>query len=220
MKFKVTLRPQRSYGLLGTGSPGRPPRLSHSYWALCFKALFFTSIEGTVSLKFWLFVCVRFVLCLYRDWFCWFDLRNGFIYEESFEMCICWCVWWSGDDPVCNLFTCSNCVIPKLNEYQKKIILCYYKSAVVYILVILVGVWSDSSICCCHNVFSVQVLTCVHYSVVTIQERDCACINVLPVLFLVAWNLLLTFVCKVLACNLKKAKTKKQKKAQHDCCEK
>ena len=24
------LRPQRPYGLLGTGSPGRPPRLSHS----------------------------------------------------------------------------------------------------------------------------------------------------------------------------------------------
>ena len=28
--FSVALRPQRPYGLLGTGSPGRPPRLSHS----------------------------------------------------------------------------------------------------------------------------------------------------------------------------------------------
>ena len=27
-------RPQRPYGLLGTGSPGRPPRPSHSFWAL------------------------------------------------------------------------------------------------------------------------------------------------------------------------------------------
>ena len=33
-KFSVALRPQRPYGLLGTGSPGRPPRLSHSTWAL------------------------------------------------------------------------------------------------------------------------------------------------------------------------------------------
>ena len=28
--FSVALRPQRLYGLLGTGSPGRPPPLSHS----------------------------------------------------------------------------------------------------------------------------------------------------------------------------------------------
>ena len=27
----VALRPQKPYGLLGTGSPGRPPRLSHSF---------------------------------------------------------------------------------------------------------------------------------------------------------------------------------------------
>ena len=33
-KFIVALRPQRLYGLLGTGSPGRPPRLSHSSWTL------------------------------------------------------------------------------------------------------------------------------------------------------------------------------------------
>ena len=30
----VALRPQRPWGLYGTGSPGRPPRLSHSSWAL------------------------------------------------------------------------------------------------------------------------------------------------------------------------------------------
>ena len=29
-EFSAALRPQRPYGLLGTGSPGRPPRLSHS----------------------------------------------------------------------------------------------------------------------------------------------------------------------------------------------
>ena len=32
--FSVALRPQRPYGLLGTGSPGRSPRLSHSSRAL------------------------------------------------------------------------------------------------------------------------------------------------------------------------------------------
>ena len=33
--FNVALRPQRPYGLLGTGSLlGRPPRLSHSSWTL------------------------------------------------------------------------------------------------------------------------------------------------------------------------------------------
>ena len=30
IKFSVAVRPQRPYGLLGTGSPGLPPRLSHS----------------------------------------------------------------------------------------------------------------------------------------------------------------------------------------------
>ena len=29
-QFSVALRRQRPYGLSGTGSPGRPPRLSHS----------------------------------------------------------------------------------------------------------------------------------------------------------------------------------------------
>ena len=33
----VALRPQRPYGLLGMyGSPGRPPRISHSSWLCCF----------------------------------------------------------------------------------------------------------------------------------------------------------------------------------------
>ena len=30
VQFNAALRPQRPYRLLGTGSPGRPPRLSHS----------------------------------------------------------------------------------------------------------------------------------------------------------------------------------------------
>ena len=34
VQFNVTLRPQRPQGLLGTESPGRPPRLSHSSSAL------------------------------------------------------------------------------------------------------------------------------------------------------------------------------------------
>ena len=33
-KFNVVLLPQRPPGLWRTGSPGRPPRLSHSFWAL------------------------------------------------------------------------------------------------------------------------------------------------------------------------------------------
>ena len=32
--FNVALRPQRTWGLLGTESPGRTPKLSHSSWAL------------------------------------------------------------------------------------------------------------------------------------------------------------------------------------------
>ena len=39
-KFSVALRPQRLYGLLGTGSPGRPPRLSRSSWVLPFFFFF------------------------------------------------------------------------------------------------------------------------------------------------------------------------------------
>ena len=34
IQFNVALRPQRPWGLLRTGSPGRPLRLSHSFWAL------------------------------------------------------------------------------------------------------------------------------------------------------------------------------------------
>ena len=34
VQFSVALRPQRPYGLLGTGSPGRPPGLSHSSQAV------------------------------------------------------------------------------------------------------------------------------------------------------------------------------------------
>ena len=34
-KFSVALRPQRLYALLGTGRPGRPPRLTHTAPELC-----------------------------------------------------------------------------------------------------------------------------------------------------------------------------------------
>ena len=33
-KFSIAWHPQRPQWLLGTGSPGRPPRLAHSSWAL------------------------------------------------------------------------------------------------------------------------------------------------------------------------------------------
>ena len=42
--FRVALRLQKPSGLLGTGSPGRPPRLSHSSWAL--------SVSGSM----WLYI--------------------------------------------------------------------------------------------------------------------------------------------------------------------
>ena len=47
-EFSVALRPQRAYGLFGTGSPpGRPPQLSHSSRALnsCFFKYCYTSTE-------------------------------------------------------------------------------------------------------------------------------------------------------------------------------
>ena len=40
--LSVALRPQRPYGLLGTRSPGRPPRPSHSFCAL--KSWQFSSV--------------------------------------------------------------------------------------------------------------------------------------------------------------------------------
>ena len=45
LEIYVTLRPQRPYGLLGAGSSGRPPRLSHSSWTLnCYVTPVFWSI--------------------------------------------------------------------------------------------------------------------------------------------------------------------------------
>ena len=38
-KFSAALRPQRPYGLLGAGSPGRSPRLSHSSSALTMRSM-------------------------------------------------------------------------------------------------------------------------------------------------------------------------------------
>ena len=46
--LNVALRPQRPQGLIGTGSPGRPPQLSHSSWALIRVVhCCFTSTETT-----------------------------------------------------------------------------------------------------------------------------------------------------------------------------
>ena len=44
-EFNVALRPQRPYGPLGTGSPGRPPRLSHSSGGNLFVQCCFTATE-------------------------------------------------------------------------------------------------------------------------------------------------------------------------------
>ena len=45
-EFSVALRPQRKYRLLGTGSPGWPPPVSHSSWALTVQVqCCFTSTE-------------------------------------------------------------------------------------------------------------------------------------------------------------------------------
>ena len=48
-KFSVALRPQRPQGLLGTWSPGRPPRISHSSWAL--QKLIYLFIHTYTCLK-------------------------------------------------------------------------------------------------------------------------------------------------------------------------
>ena len=53
-EFRVALRPQRPYGLWGTYSPGRPPRHSHSPWALKAHKLLswcFTSAETMRLIK-------------------------------------------------------------------------------------------------------------------------------------------------------------------------
>ena len=45
-KFSVALRPQRLYGLLGTGRPGRPPRLTHTAPELCGQWLVIGSLKS------------------------------------------------------------------------------------------------------------------------------------------------------------------------------
>ena len=52
----LLLRPQKSQGLFGSGSPGRPPRLSHSSWALTARRSFvqccFTSTETIRTIRY------------------------------------------------------------------------------------------------------------------------------------------------------------------------
>ena len=49
--FKFTLRAQRPWGPVGTGSPGQPPRLSHSSWALTGTASIFLSNNRRLTLS-------------------------------------------------------------------------------------------------------------------------------------------------------------------------
>ena len=61
-KFSVALHPQRPSGLLGTGSPGRPLRLSHSSWALrsLFGFLVLTLLERhKINMRYSCFPCQR-----------------------------------------------------------------------------------------------------------------------------------------------------------------
>ena len=52
--FRVALRPQKPYGLLATGSPGRPPRLSHSSWPLTgLVQCYSTSTETARTIRDW-----------------------------------------------------------------------------------------------------------------------------------------------------------------------
>ena len=51
VQFIVALRPQKPYGILGTESPGRPPRISHSSWAnLKLQALVYELLPPTTAI--------------------------------------------------------------------------------------------------------------------------------------------------------------------------
>ena len=55
-QFNAALRPQRPYRRLGTGSPGRPPPLSHSsltLWSLIFWSMFIFSVHSTRAPHHW-----------------------------------------------------------------------------------------------------------------------------------------------------------------------
>ena len=71
----VALRPQRPRGLLGTGSPGRPPRLSHSSWALERGAQ--TTADYNIKLFFFFFFFIRILFVWWWWWWWW---------------CVCVCV--------------------------------------------------------------------------------------------------------------------------------
>ena len=81
----VALSPRRPYGLLGTGSPGRQPRLSHSSLGLrkqmltaVFWGVFVCLFCCFFFFFFFLFVCLFFNNCIYAVidegdnwWCCW-----------------------------------------------------------------------------------------------------------------------------------------------------
>ena len=86
------LCPQRLYGLLGAGSPGRPPRLSHSSWTMSMSSSFqccFTSTEtvrtvrdveprtATSSLYTAPELCSLMLLYVHRDRMDYYFIRDG-----------------------------------------------------------------------------------------------------------------------------------------------
>ena len=71
-EFSVALRPQRPYGLLGTGSPGHPFRFLHTSWALFFSVALRPQkpygLLGTATLTFTQSLsCSSLLFYIYRD---------------------------------------------------------------------------------------------------------------------------------------------------------
>ena len=64
--FAAALRPQRPCRLFGTGNTGRPPRLSHSSWALCSISARY-DVKGSSPPNFHL-TGLQAVVVFTRDW--------------------------------------------------------------------------------------------------------------------------------------------------------